>query len=123
MTAWADALGEPWEADRDRLRHPYHAAALLRERYDATNVQSWFKGMNPSLGDQAPARPLREREPLAVAGDVYRCCEVIRIRRMSVPDLEITGHPRASVAGWVRARHVGVDAVVNATDSGLFDGR
>jgi hypothetical protein len=70
VTAWADAAGEPGEVDRDRLRHAYHAAALLRERYDATTVQSWFKGMNRSLGDKAPAQLLHEGEPLAVAGDV-----------------------------------------------------
>lgn len=70
VSTWADGAGEPGERDRERLRHAYHAAALLRERYDATTVQSWFKGMNPSLGDQAPAQLLREGEPFEVARDV-----------------------------------------------------
>jgi hypothetical protein len=70
VSSWADGTGEPGVKDRERLQHAYHAAALLRERYDATTVQSWFKGMNPSLGDQAPAQVLREGEPLVVAGDV-----------------------------------------------------
>ena len=70
VSSWAEGAGEPGETDRERLRHAYHAAALLRERYDATTVQSWFKGMNPSLSDRAPAQVLREGEPFAVASDV-----------------------------------------------------
>jgi hypothetical protein len=70
VSSWADGQGAPGEKDQERLRHAYHAAALLRERYDAITVQSWFKGMNPSLGDEAPAQVLREGEPLEVARDV-----------------------------------------------------
>ncbi|QIZ99841.1 hypothetical protein [Leifsonia sp. PS1209] len=70
VSSWADGQGSPGEKDQERLRHAYHAAALLRERYDAITVQSWFKGMNPSLGDQAPAQVLREGEPLEVAREV-----------------------------------------------------
>jgi len=70
VSAWAEGKGEPGERDRERLRHAYHAAALLRERYDSTTVQSWFKGMNPALGDQAPAQMLREGDPFDVARDV-----------------------------------------------------
>ncbi|WP_426517061.1 hypothetical protein ACPPVQ_19575 [Diaminobutyricibacter sp. McL0618] len=70
VSSWAEGTGEPGEVDRERLRHAFHAAALLRERYDATTVQSWFKGMNPSLGDRAPAQLLREGEPMVVAKDV-----------------------------------------------------
>lgn len=70
VTSWADGQGAPGEKDQERLRHAYHAAALLRERYDAVTVQSWFKGINPSLGDQAPAQVLRDGEPLDVAREV-----------------------------------------------------
>ncbi|CAM5303573.1 hypothetical protein LSHI6S_00698 [Leifsonia shinshuensis] len=56
--------------DQQRLRHAYHAAALLRERYDPVTVRSWFKAMNPSLGDAAPAQVLREGEPSEVAREV-----------------------------------------------------
>lgn len=70
VSSWADGDTEPGERDRERLRHAYHAAALLREHYDSTTVQSWFKGMNPSLGDQAPAQLLREGDPFDVARDV-----------------------------------------------------
>lgn len=70
VSTWADGSGAPGERDRERLRHAYHAAAVLRERYDATTVQSWFKGMNPSLDDQAPAQLLRESDPFDGARDV-----------------------------------------------------
>lgn len=70
VSSWADGQGAPGEKDQERLRHAYHAAALLRERYDAVTVQAWFKGMNPSLGDEAPAQVLRDGEPLEVARDV-----------------------------------------------------
>jgi hypothetical protein len=63
VTSWIDGDGAPGEKDRERLRHAYHAAALLHTRYDSTTVQSWFKGMNPALGDEAPAQLLREGEP------------------------------------------------------------
>lgn len=67
---WAEGSGRPGEVDQERLRQAYHAAFLLRERYDTTTIQSWFKGMNPSLNDDAPARVLREGDPLIVAGAV-----------------------------------------------------
>lgn len=51
----------------DRLRTAYFVAALLREREGPATVQSWFKGLNPQLDDQAPALLLREH-PLATAG-------------------------------------------------------
>ncbi|MFD6054592.1 hypothetical protein [Agromyces sp. NPDC060279] len=70
VSSWADGTGEPGEQDRERLRHAFHAAALLRERYDVTTVQSWFKGMNPALGDAAPAQVLREGDPFDGAREV-----------------------------------------------------
>jgi hypothetical protein len=70
VSSWADGASEPGAVDQERLRHAYHAAALLRERYGAATVQTWFKGMNPSLGDHAPAQVLRDGEPHAVAHNV-----------------------------------------------------
>jgi hypothetical protein len=70
VSTWADGSGEPGERDRERLRHAFHAAAVLRERYDVVTVQSWFKGMNPSLNDQAPAQVLRDSDPFDGARDV-----------------------------------------------------
>lgn len=31
VSSWADGTGEPGEVDQERLRHAFHAAALLRE--------------------------------------------------------------------------------------------
>ncbi len=59
VSTWAEGAGEPGAADKERLRHAFHAASLLRERYDATTVQSWFRGINPTLNDEAPAQVLR----------------------------------------------------------------
>lgn len=70
VSGWAEGTGRPGEMDRERLRHAFHAAALLRERYDTATVQSWFKGMNPVLNDQAPAQVLREGDPLVGAREV-----------------------------------------------------
>lgn len=70
VSAWAEGTGTPGEVDRERLRHAFHAAAMLRERYDAATVQSWFKGMNPALNDEAPADVLREADPLQGARDL-----------------------------------------------------
>lgn len=64
---WADGSRKPSAETIDRLRSAYFVAALLREREGAATVQSWFKGMNPQLDDQAPAMLLRE-QPLDTAG-------------------------------------------------------
>lgn len=70
VSTWAKGTGVPRELDRQRLRHAFHVSALLRERYDATMVQSWFTGMDPSLNDDAPAHILREGDLLEGARDV-----------------------------------------------------
>jgi hypothetical protein len=70
VSEWVGGGVQPGEIERDRLQQAFHAAALLRERYDATTVQSWFKGLNPALGDVAPAQRLAEGDPAVVAGDV-----------------------------------------------------
>lgn len=71
VSEWAAGRSKPSELERERLRHAYHAAALLRERYDVATVQSWFQGLNPALGDRAPAQVLSSaQDVLAGAGDV-----------------------------------------------------
>jgi hypothetical protein len=70
VAAWASGQRSPGELDADRLRLAFQIAALLRERYSAATVQAWFKGMNPALGDTAPARILREGDPVDVGRDV-----------------------------------------------------
>lgn len=70
VATWASGQRSPGEIDADRLRLAFQIAGLLRERYSATTVQSWFKGMNPALGDAAPARVLREGDPVDMGPDV-----------------------------------------------------
>ena len=67
VSEWADGLRKPSEEVVDRLRTSYFIAALLRESEGPATVQSWFKGMNPQLNDQAPALLLRN-EPLNEVG-------------------------------------------------------
>lgn len=78
VSAWAEGTRTPSGVACERLRHAFHAAALLRERYDSTTVQSWFKGMNPALNDEAPAHVLREADPLKGARDVIAVAKASR---------------------------------------------
>lgn len=57
---WATGEREPSAEVVRRLRTAYHAAALLHAKDSAEVVGAWFQGMNPRLGDVAPARLLRE---------------------------------------------------------------
>ena len=63
---WASGTQSPSEDTLCRLHAAYSIAVLLREREGAATVSSWFQGMNPRLGDQAPARVLRD-QPIGVA--------------------------------------------------------
>lgn len=58
---WADGSRAVQDAeDLRRLRVSFHVAGLLAGRDTPAVVQAWFQGMNPSLGDRAPARVLVE---------------------------------------------------------------
>jgi hypothetical protein len=70
VVEWAKGDRTPGEMDVDRLRLAFQIAGLLREGNEAVTVQSWFKGMNPSLGDVSPSRVLREGDPAEVGPDV-----------------------------------------------------
>ena len=59
---WAAGEREPSADVVRRLRTALQVAALLREKDSPAVVQTWFQGMNPQLGDVAPARLLREGE-------------------------------------------------------------
>ena len=61
VAQWAARDRTPSNATETRLRAAYQAAALLRESDSPGVVQAWFRGMNPQLGDVAPARVLREQ--------------------------------------------------------------
>lgn len=67
---WAEEGRTPGTETVDRLRKTYHIAALLREVEGAATVQSWFKGMNPQLDDQPPARILRDGSLDAIGPEV-----------------------------------------------------
>ncbi|MFF1876527.1 hypothetical protein [Leifsonia sp. NPDC058230] len=63
VAAWAEARDVP-DADKvTRLRTAFHALGILLERWDPVTIESWFKGMNPDLGDESPARVIREAAP------------------------------------------------------------
>jgi len=64
---WAEGQRQPSAPVERRLRLAFHVAGLLSERDDARVIQSWFQGMNPQLGDDSPARMLRD-EDLDIAG-------------------------------------------------------
>jgi hypothetical protein len=52
---WARGLRTPHPGAERRLRDTYQVVGLLLE-YDAPEtIRAWFGGMNPHLGDQAPA--------------------------------------------------------------------
>jgi hypothetical protein len=63
VTAWADERDLPRPDARRRLRAALHAMGILQQRWDPITIQSWFKGMNPVLGDNSPARVIREGRP------------------------------------------------------------
>ncbi len=65
---WADGSRSIAGAENlARLRVSYQAAQLIAERDTPAVVQAWFQGLNPVLGDESPARRLRDN-PVADAG-------------------------------------------------------
>lgn len=67
---WAAGEREPSAEVVRRLRTALQVAGLLRDKDSAEVVQVWFQGMNPQLGDVAPARLLREGDLDEVAPQV-----------------------------------------------------
>jgi hypothetical protein len=68
---WARDRRAPGPEVQRRLRDAYQITAMLLEVEDAETVRAWFRGMNPDLGDETPARALTERpaEVLQAARD------------------------------------------------------
>jgi hypothetical protein len=68
---WAEGKSTPREAYERRLLATSQIAHILLEGGDASHtVRAWFIGMNPQLGDKAPAdviRADRSREALTAA--------------------------------------------------------
>lgn len=57
---WARGERSPHPEAERRLRDAFHIAQLLLQNESAETVRAWFVGMNPHLGDQAPALALAE---------------------------------------------------------------
>jgi hypothetical protein len=57
---WSAKERTPAQPVIKRLRDAYQIARLLSEAHPPEVVQAWFQGMNPLLGDLAPARLLRD---------------------------------------------------------------
>src|SRR5437868_9014291 len=52
---WARGLRVPHPDAERRLRDAYQVVGLLLENDAPETIRAWFGGMNPHLGDQAPA--------------------------------------------------------------------
>lgn len=61
---WASGKSEPRDLTKLRLRTAYQVARLIITAYGADTAKAWFFGTNSRLGDQAPARLLRQAESL-----------------------------------------------------------
>lgn len=57
---WARGQRSPHPDAEQRLRNAYQIVQLLLQQESADTVRAWFIGMNPDLGDQAPALVLRD---------------------------------------------------------------
>ena len=57
---WAAGEREPHPAAAQRLRNAYQVVELLMQAEEADTVRAWFRGMNPYLGDEAPALAIAE---------------------------------------------------------------
>lgn len=63
---WAAGERTPSDNIAQRLQVAYDVAGLLYEREGKATVQSWFRGLNPQLDNNAPAQALRD-SPLEIA--------------------------------------------------------
>jgi len=43
------------------LQSALHVVELLRSQEDDETIRSWFRGMNPDLGDRSPALVVRDK--------------------------------------------------------------
>jgi hypothetical protein len=58
---WARAEQRPYAATEQRLRDALLVVELLLQAESPETVRAWFRGMNPQLGDESPARALAAR--------------------------------------------------------------
>ena len=59
---WASGQRDPRGESERRLRDAYQIAMLIASCDSDSTVRAWLVGMNPLLGDCAPATMLAERE-------------------------------------------------------------
>jgi hypothetical protein len=57
---WARGERSPHPDAEARLRAAFQIVQLLLQRESSETVRAWFVGMNPDLGDRAPALVLAE---------------------------------------------------------------
>ena len=62
LDKWINNEENPTAVENLRLRYGYAASEILRKNYDAETARAIFMGMNPALGDEAPASWLRDHE-------------------------------------------------------------
>lgn len=113
VSGWTDGSASPPATEVDRLRLLYRIAAMLNERYSPTTIQTWFCGHNPALGDAAPARLLREKQPALVRED-------LRLRRLkgrrAPVGRELDGVGGAPASPWAcRSSCVGAEGRARAS--------
>jgi hypothetical protein len=58
---WARGERVPHPKSEQSLRDAYQVAQIIGERGDPATIRAWFRGMNPHLGDRAPALVVREQ--------------------------------------------------------------
>lgn len=124
VASWASGQRSPGGTDADRPRYACQIAALLRERYSTTTVQSWFKGMNPALRDTAPARILREGDPVEVGPDVLAAARSFMVAWEALNEIDdpdnlcANDHETPAAASgydWLEGRRFG-----HATQTGRY---
>lgn len=70
ITRWAKGERTPRDDNEQRLRDTFLVFRTLTEAESQYTIRAWFVGLNPSLGDESPAKALREgrtREVLMAA--------------------------------------------------------
>jgi hypothetical protein len=61
---WARGTSRPSALGERRLRAAFEVAELLMPVESPTAIRAWFLGMNPELGDRAPALVLADEPEL-----------------------------------------------------------
>ena len=58
---WARGEDIPHAQAAATLQNALHVVELLRSQEDDETIRSWFRGMNPDLGDRSPALVVRDK--------------------------------------------------------------